>query len=112
MGLVCTSLTVLGAMGELSCGQGQRKVFLEPSFLYCTFSKFLECKEGEVSMLRARLPGVVAVPFLLSRATKQSCISYCKRTAIDPVCFGHKLALWAERLWNSSFCSLGCQLRW
>lgn len=93
VGLVCTSLTVLGAMGEPSCSQGQRKVFLEPCFLYCTF---LECKEVEVSMLRARLPGVAAVPFLLSEVTEQSHISYCKQTTRDPECFGHKLALWAE----------------
>lgn len=82
------------------------------TFLYRTFSEFLDCKEEEVSTLRARLPGVVAVPFLFSKAAKQPCISCCKQTTRDPVCFGHESALWAKLEWNSSFCSPWYRPRW
>lgn len=82
------------------------------TFLYRTFSEFLDCKEEEVSTLRARLPGVVAVPFLFSKAAKQPCISCCKQTTRDLVCFGHESALWAKLEWNSSFCSPWYRPRW
>lgn len=82
------------------------------TFLYRTFSEFLDCKEEEVSTLRARLPGVVAVPFLFSKAAKQPCISCCKQTTRDLMCFGHESALWAKLEWNSSFCSPWYRPRW